>query len=328
MQTILDANIRSELLDRRERLQAAIDTVADTKQLEYLLNEVDLALDRVARGTFGLCETCHDSIESDRIKADPLIRYCIDHLSPDEQRALEQDLMLAAKVQSELLPHHNLQTPGWDICYHYEPLGPVSGDYCDLLPGEDGTLFFVLGDVSGKGVAASMLMAHLHAIFRSLANLELPLDKLVERVNRVFCESSPDTHYATLICGRALPSGEVEICNAGHCPAVVSSAAGVTTVAATGLPVGIFTSAQYGTSKIKLNPDDSIVLYTDGLSEARDEEGREYGAERLSSLLKMTRRTSTRSIVDDCVGDLRKFQKGQPAFDDMTLMAIRRTTVQ
>ncbi|HYL97560.1 MAG TPA: SpoIIE family protein phosphatase [Blastocatellia bacterium] len=330
MERLVDASIRSDLVERRERLEVAAKTLPDREQvlhLNHLIREVDLALERVSAGTYGLCETCHDSIEVEILKSDPLARYCIGHLTPEEQHALEQDLDLAAQVQGELLPQRWLQYDGWDICYHYQPLGPVSGDYCDVLKSDD-CLFFVLGDVSGKGVAASMLMAHLHAVFRSLATVEMPLDKLVERANRVFCESTLSQHYATLICGRAFPTGQIEIVNAGHCPGLIYSKQGVTTVDATGLPVGIFCSGLYSVTKLKLDPGSSLLLYTDGLSEARDRSDLEYGLERLSSLMARSNHDSSEGIIETCLSDLRSFQNGASRSDDMTVMAIRRCQIQ
>jgi len=125
------------------------------------------------------------------------------------QRAeLQRDLDLASQVQRNLLPQAGLRARGWETSYHYAPVGPVSGDYCDLIP-SDGQLFFVLGDVSGKGVAASILMTQLHALFRSLTAVALPLGQIVTQANRVFCESALAGQYATLMCGQAKPSGEV-----------------------------------------------------------------------------------------------------------------------
>ena len=98
-----------------------------------------------------------------------------------------------------------------------QPVGAVGGDYCELIVLDDGkSFFFAVGDVAGKGVAASLLMTHLSAIFRSLLSLDLSLADVVSRANRLFCESTAPAHYATLVCGRATANG-VELCNAGHC---------------------------------------------------------------------------------------------------------------
>src|SRR4029077_18844657 len=119
-----------------------------------------------------------------------------------EQRALESDLLLAASIQRALLPNPGLAPRGWDVRFHYQPAGMVSGDYCDFFE-TDGGLLFMLGDVSGKGVAASMVMSHLHATFRTLAEACLPLDRMVQDANRIFCESTLAGQFATIVVGRA-----------------------------------------------------------------------------------------------------------------------------
>ena len=229
----------NQLEERKRRLEAAMVAAPRHSGLAGLLHEVDSALDRMSKGTYGLCEECHEPVEQDRLLADPLVRYCLDHLTQTELAALQRDLDLASEVQRNLLPQNGLSAGGWETSYHYAPLGAVSGDYCDLIP-SDGQLFFVLGDVSGKGVAASMLMAQLHALFRSLTGMALPLGQIVTQVNRVFCESALAGQYATLVCGQAKPTGEVEIHNAGHWPAIVVGRGGVLRMESTGLPLGMF----------------------------------------------------------------------------------------
>src|SRR2546428_12597048 len=151
--------LRTELEQRRERLHVALHSSAADPSLSQLLTAVDEALRRTDQETLGLCETCHDSVEPERLLAEPLVRFCLDHLTSVEQRALESDLSLAARIQRALLPSLGLAPTGWDVRFHYQPAGVVSGDYCDLFE-TDGGLLFALGDVSGKGVAASMLMSH------------------------------------------------------------------------------------------------------------------------------------------------------------------------
>ncbi|MGB9202377.1 MAG: SpoIIE family protein phosphatase [Terriglobales bacterium] len=220
MATLEIAFLNSQLEERKRRLEEAIALAPQRAGLAGLLREVDSALERMGKGSYGLCETCHDPVEEDRLLADPLVRYCLDHLTPPQRDALQRDLDLASELQRNLLPQIGLQAGGWETSYHYEPVGPVSGDYCDLIP-SDGQLFFVLGDVSGKGVAASMLMTQLHALFRSLTKTALPLGQMVAQANRVLCESALAGQYATVVCGLAKPTGEVEIHNAGHWPAIV-----------------------------------------------------------------------------------------------------------
>src|ERR1700675_1629406 len=217
MATAEQTYLRTELEQRRERLHEALHSPSADASLSELLKAVDTALSRLDQGKFGLCETCHSSIEAERLLADPLVRFCLDHLTSAEQRALESDLSLAARIQRVLLPKPGLAPVGWEVCYHYQPASMVSGDYCDLFE-IDGGLLFMLGDVSGKGVAASLVMSHLHAIFRTLAEACLPLDRMVQDANRIFCESTLAGQFATIVVGRATRDGSVEFVSAGHLP--------------------------------------------------------------------------------------------------------------
>jgi sigma-B regulation protein RsbU (phosphoserine phosphatase) len=326
MNTVRKLDLRQRLLNRRQRLQTAMGEFKETAQLMHLLKEVDSALERMDNGSYGLCDVCQEPIERERLIADPLTRNCLECLTPDQQRALEQDLDLASRIQSQLLPKKNLSLNGWETYYHYEPAGPVSGDYCDLISPdtEKGDLFFLLGDVSGHGVAASMLMAHLHAMFRSLIAVGLSADQLVRRANRIFCESTISADYVTLVCGRAGKSGDVDICNAGHCPPLLVKKAGITRLEATGLPVGIFSSGDYSVQRLQLNPGDSLVLYTDGLTEAQDRADTEYGSERLASLVKGRHDLPPQALTEVCLEDLKTFLSGIPKTDDLSIMVIRR----
>ena len=193
MVTAIESVLREQLFDRRHKLEVAADGFKKTGEVTRLLREVDAALQGMEDGTYGLCDVCHDPVETERLLANPLARLCLDHLTPTEQRALEDDLALAAQIQTGLLPQPSQKIDGWEVAFHYQPAGLVSGDYCDLISSDDDSLHFVLGDVSGKGVAASMLMANLQAMFRTLISTKLPLDQILERASRVFCESTLPT---------------------------------------------------------------------------------------------------------------------------------------
>src|SRR5260370_15640704 len=229
--------LRDQLMTRREKLQNAIAR-SQTANMVQLLEQVDKALERVDNGKFGVGERCDGTAEPPRLVADSVARLVLDCVKPSEQRALEQDLELAARIQAGLLPQRDLQAAGWRISYHYKPAGMVSGDYCDLIQ-HDRDLYFMVGDVSGKGVAASMLMANLHAMFRVLIPTGLPLPQLVERANRIFSDSTLPNQYATLILGRARECGEVELCNGGHFPPIHPSPGGVNSLWGSAMSVGV-----------------------------------------------------------------------------------------
>jgi sigma-B regulation protein RsbU (phosphoserine phosphatase) len=325
MATVTTHALKDQILVRRERLQLAQARPGAAAQVEGLLREVDAALARLDAGSFGVCETCQDPIESDRLMADPLVRYCLDHLTPAETQALQQDLDLAARIQVGLLPARELASGGWEIRYHYEPAGAVSGDYCDVVASSGRDLFFVLGDVSGKGVAASLLMSHLQAIFRSLIATSLALTEILARANSLFCESTMAPYYATLVGGRAGASGEVELCNAGHPPALLVRQNGVVRIDATGLPLGMFCSSQFATRTLRMEKGDTLLLYTDGLSEARSPAGEEYGVERLARVAAGLSSESAEGVLRACLRDLASHVASGRKADDLTLMAVRRT---
>ncbi|MCI0387223.1 MAG: SpoIIE family protein phosphatase [Acidobacteria bacterium] len=318
----VDIIVRDQLLGRHRRLETALAKFSESDNLRRLLQEVDAALDRLGAGSYGLCEVCHDPVEAERLIADPLARFCLDHLSPHEQQMLERDLEMAARIQAELLPKPDFSYGAWRVARHYESAGPVSGDYCDLALDGDGSFFFMLGDVSGKGVAAAMLMTQLHAMFRSLKSVGLPLTQIVELASRLLSESSLPTQYATLVCGKADAAGAVEICNAGHLPVLWLSGGEVKSIDATGLPVGVFCEQQFSSHTVRLQPGDSMLLYTDGLSEARDIHDAEYGIERLTKLLRDARASSPQAMINICLEDLKTFSGGARKSDDLTIMVV------
>jgi sigma-B regulation protein RsbU (phosphoserine phosphatase) len=311
---VTDPYLREQLEKRRGVLKSAISSVPIVEapggaRLVELLAEVDSAVKRMDEGTYGICDACHETVEKERLIADPLVRLCLDHLTSDEQRALERDLELASQVQRGLLPQTDTRFGDWRIHYQYKPAGIVSGDYCDLIlpANEDGNLIFLLGDVSGKGVAASLLMTHLNAMFRSLARIGLELDKLLEIANHLFCESTVAGQYATLICGRTSKTGEIEIGSAGHLPALLVSQNGVKQIEA-----------------IRMEAGDSLLLFTDGISEGRNLSGNEYGIGGISLAAGGRHGSASKELVSACLKDIERYSFGTRQADDQTLMAVQK----
>lgn len=329
MATVANNYFHGALEDRKRRLVAAMAGSTSDDQLTYLLTEVDAALGRLADGSFGMCEECHDTIEQERLVADPLVRFCLDHLSATERRALEADLMQAATLQRALLPARDCRAAGWHVHYNYRPAGPVSGDYCDvILPTgperKDGCVFFLVGDVAGKGVSACLLMTQLHGMFRSLISVQMPLEQLLGAANRLLCETATAGQYATLVCGRSGADGETEIASAGHLPVWVGGKEGLRAIAATGLPLGLFRDSTYTTERFRAAAGETVVIYTDGLSETRDANGDEYGGTRLNDYLARKHHLPPAGLCAGFIEDLLEFSAGRQPTDDLTVMVLRR----
>ena len=323
MPVVSERQVRDELQSRRVRLDCA--RASGLSGVDRLIDEVDDALARIEAGTYGLCETCHDAIEADRLAADPLVRFCLDHLSPEQRALLERDLSMAGEIQRGLLPSRDLAFDGWRMHYTYRPAGPVSGDYCDVITGPGGAATAVIADVSGKGVAASLLMANLHALFRTLIAAGTPFDELAPRVNRLFADSTLASSYATAALVSLGSDGEVRICNAGHCPPLLARGGAVDAVPATGMALGMFRDVEFSCVRARLAPGDAVVLYTDGVTEAFDAHDEEYGIERLRrALVPSLRGAAPHRIVSACFDDVLAFRGDVPAGDDVTIAVIQR----
>lgn len=256
---------------------------------------------------------------------DPVAPVRLDALSTEQRLALEHDLTIAAEIQARLLPARSLAFGRWQIHYHYQPLGAVSGDHCDLIRPHrtSSSLYFLFGDVAGKGVAASILMANLQALFRGLVSLELQLAEIVARANTMFAERTGPNSYATLVAGRIDGDGGLEIVNAGHNPPALVRRDGVVWLDAAAVPLGLLGRTRYRSQSVHVAADDFLLLYTDGLTEATDPSGEMYGAHRLRVAIEKHRGTRARAVVDAVVDSMGRFQNGAPGVDDVTVMALR-----
>jgi sigma-B regulation protein RsbU (phosphoserine phosphatase) len=251
-------------------------------------------------------------------------RLRLDALSKHEKNVLEEDLELVMEVQRGLLPQTDFASGGWRTSYCYEAAGLVSGDYCDVVDGGAAGLYFMVGDVCGKGVAASFLMAHMHATFRTLIPMELPVKVMLERASCVLRATTLPMHYATLICGRAQANGTVEICNSGHPLPLLVRGNGVMAVEKSGRPFGMFSDEEFAVAEVRLNPGESLVLYSDGVSEAMDIFGAEYGSNRLRKVVGDRHAMYPSALVAACREDVVSFCRGAERTDDLTIFVLGR----
>ena len=314
--------IREQLVVRRQNLESALSK-HETDQMLHLLQDVDQALAKLNDGNFGVCQNCHESIEVDRVMADPLVTFCLGCMTPGQQRALELDLQLAARMQTGLLPPDTALMEGWETAYHFRPARIVSGDYFDLISDGKGGMFFVLADVAGKGIGAAMLTASLRAVFRTLIPTADCVGVLLERANRLFCESAMSGQYATLVFGHVRSSGKVELTNAGHLPVLIARDSGVEILESTDLPFGMFCSQQFTVQSTNLQPGDTLVLYTDGISETQNAVGEEFGLQQLREFIGAQKLREPCEVIRNCRQLLDGFRGDVERFDDETLLAIQ-----
>ncbi len=258
--------------------------------------------------------------------ASQVIEQAITYEERVEREQLARDLELAHRVQQGLLPTCPPDVPGYDIFDFYEPARLVGGDFFSYVPLPGGRLAFVLADVSGKGVAAALLMAALSADIRYCLASEPDLGKAVALVNESFLRGGWDDRFATLVVAVLDPIRHaVEICNAGHLPVFLRDSGGVRHVAGDlgGLPLGMDAGHVFRTCTVELPPEGAFVVCTDGVTEAMDHAATCYGLEQLESVMAKPA-TSAGEIGRRILADVERHVAGAAVADDICLVCVRR----
>lgn len=252
-----------------------------------------------------------------------------------ERRRLEQELALARRIQVALLPDRLPDLAGWDLHGLNEPSRGVSGDYYQVVERNAGReCVLLIADVSGKGMAASLLTVSLQALSEGPIEDGLPPDEISARLSRLLFKRTPPEKYATAFLGvLTLETGVLRYTNAGHNPPLVVRAgvdsdngAGTSAaeLGATGPPLGLLSTALYKAGEVTLGPGDLLVLYTDGIVEAVDPEGEEYGLDRLKQVCLRHRGAAPAAVAEALDHDLLAFVRGTPFPDDRTVVLVRR----
>jgi stage II sporulation SpoE-like protein/GAF domain-containing protein len=239
----------------------------------------------------------------------------------------EEDFEQARAMQQALLPAHVPQIEGIDVSGTWKPAGDVSGDYYDLLAVGDRQLGVCIGDVAGKGMPAALLMSALQAAVRASATVDLSPAALCERVRRVIVPSLAGGRFVTFFyCTIDTAARQVRYCNAGHNPAILVRADGTTSRLDKGGPAlsRLFSGTPFQEGQEPLYEGDRIVLFTDGVSEARDTAGNDYGEDGLERVVAANRQVPARELVSTIVDSVSSFSGGR-ADDDLTLVALAIT---
>jgi len=242
------------------------------------------------------------------------------------ERIMKRDLSQAADIQRRMLPEGAPEVPGADLAGFNAACRTVGGDYYDFFPYPDGRVAMALGDVSGKGMPASLMMAELHARVQVLAEDPGNLGGFMTRLNKATCVKCPSNRFVTFFfCVLDLVSGEVKFANAGHNPPILVRASGEMQMLEGGGPVlGILPPFVYTEECEHMDPSDMLVLYSDGVTEANNADYEEYGEGRLIEALKQHRGEPAAAIVDAVTRSLAEFTAGAPQADDITLAVAKR----
>jgi phosphoserine phosphatase RsbU/P len=312
-----DSGVRAELFDRGVRASipmevqgelrgvllvgAPLQRAVDSEDIDYLCSLANLAV---------------TSLENARLLEEMI-----------EKKRMEEDLRIAAQIQRGLLPETLPTIAGYEIAARTIPSQQVGGDCYDVIDLDNGRVLVSIADVSGKGTPASLLMANVQAALRTLAPIDLPLPDLVSRINEVIYQNTAVDKFITAFFGVLdTRTGELVYVNAGHNHPYVFSEAGVVPLDSGGLILGVMpTLIPYEQGRVRVEPGDLVVLYTDGVSECLDPDRQEYGEQRLQSLFVESREISAEDAIELTHRDLLRFARGAQQSDDITLVVLRRT---
>jgi sigma-B regulation protein RsbU (phosphoserine phosphatase) len=239
---------------------------------------------------------------------------------------LAREVEIARDVQRNLFPRELPRVPGWEVAAVCRPARTVAGDYYDVMLGADGALGLALGDVSGKGVGASLLSAGLHAMVRGrLPAPACDLARLLEDLNTHLVESSAEGMFATLVVARIDPSsGRMAYANAGHPPALLMGAAGGRWLDDGGPLAGVIPRARYAPGELSLVPGDLLVIYSDGVTEAARPGGEMFGEQRLLEALRCARDLPAAEVLSRLLEAVEGFAGAEEPADDISVIVVRR----
>jgi serine phosphatase RsbU (regulator of sigma subunit)/pSer/pThr/pTyr-binding forkhead associated (FHA) protein len=240
-----------------------------------------------------------------------------------EKARIEHELKIAAEIQRALLPEGNHSGPFFQASGTSVQARSIGGDFFDLIDQPDGTFGFLVGDVSGKGPAAALLTSKILGIFSAFSLVGNDPAETVDHINKVLTRRAIDARYATLLYGRLARTGELLFCNGGHNPPLIYGKAGLRRIEAGGMPVGLFEAAPYSLDKVQLDPGDTMVMYSDGVTEAQNVAGEEFGEARMAEVIKSHSTEPAAVVLEKLIDAVKVFAKGADQYDDITALIVR-----
>jgi serine phosphatase RsbU (regulator of sigma subunit) len=234
-----------------------------------------------------------------------------------------QELRIASEIQRGLLPPSSFVSPMVEIAASTTPCREVGGDLFDYVPREDGALSFTVADVAGKGTSAALLTAVVQGLLAGDADSVATPADVCSRLNRTLCRRSVASKFVTVFYGQLTSAKRLTYCNAGHNAPFLVTADGVQRLETGGTVVGLFDVSQYESGSVAVQAGDILVVFSDGVTEAVDASGEEFGDERLAACLVGARDRSAAEVLSTIQKSVSAFAGSEPARDDMTVMVLR-----
>ena len=336
---VLD-QIRQTLSSKRSNLSDWLSTTPASKQDLQLGNETEQAVlnhldtlqeavEKAGDGRLGLCEVCHDYVETNLMEMDYTSCVCLEHLTEDERHTLEFELEMAQTVQLSLLPQQPPDVPALEVAAFSRPAQIIGGDYFDFFDFLDGAVGLAIADVAGHGVSASLHMASIQTLLRSLAPGSVSPAAALEHIHRLLVHNVRFTTFVTVFLGAFDTRSHIlTYCNAGHNPPLVvrggeNGGETSTWLWPTAAAVGLVEQGQFHSATIHLARGDLLLLYTDGITEASNPQGEEFGRERLEAATLSTHRLPAAELIRNLRLEVERFTGEEIQADDKTLLVCK-----
>ncbi|HDS00459.1 MAG TPA: hypothetical protein ENO22_04665 [candidate division Zixibacteria bacterium] len=328
-------HFRTLLLEREHNLSELVNSkdhllAKDADKVRELLVEIKQSLDRIECGTYGACDCCDGQVEAFRLEIEPTSRICLDCLGDTEKAILEEELHVAGKIYRSLLPEKLESIQGFKIATQSISAGTIGGDYYDFLPLPDGSgMRVVIADMVGKGLPAGLLMSNLQGALRIFSeDIGKPAD-LIRRLNQWLCRNIPMSNFVTLACFCIESSdgeeSQITYANAGHWPPVLLRSDGkAEMLEPTGGILGVHKDFTFEQKDLSMSPGDLLFLYTDGVTESRNDYGEMYEESRLLRFLQEHRDHSASSLLDKLLQEIWIFRGRSKFDDDLTVIALQK----
>ena len=328
IQESLDKKLQNvtEFLETASETEKEICLCEDEGGVHTHLEVIETSLEKIEDQTLGICVICHEPVDSELLQMDYTASVCLGHFTEAELRQLESELELSQIVQRALLPQRMPNISGVELAAFNRPSEIIGGDYFDFFKFRDGTHGLVIADVSGHGVSAGMLMSGLQTALRTMApDTDSPAE-ILERINRFYIHNINFSTFVTVFLARFDPASlTLTYVNAGHNPPAVhrKGSADITWLAPTAPAIGLVEEFHPRTESIVFSKGDSLLLYTDGVTEVLNTSNNEFGQERLAEVLRQNGDLRAPDMLQVLRQGMSVFGDNKPLVDDVTMIALK-----
>lgn len=336
MVTALYERIQEGLVEKQKEITEFLEVAPETEKevclgndeqcIEEHLHVIETSLEKIEDSTLGICVVCHGHVDAQLLEMDYTAAVCLDHYSDEERRRLESELELSQVVQRALLPQRVPSIRGVELAAFSRPSEIIGGDYFDFFQFRDGTHGLVIADVSGHGVAAGMLMSSLQTAIRTMApDTDSPAE-ILERINRFYIHNIHFTTFVTVFLARFDPTTlTLTYVNAGHNPPAVRRRvdSSIRWLRPTAPAIGLAEDFHARMESIGFSEGDSLLLYTDGVTEVLNFSNEEFGQERLADLVQRYADGTAPDLLQAVRQAVSAFGGNRPLVDDVTMVALK-----